>query len=399
MIARKVKSILEDPSSGVIRRMFEEGALLKKKYGEDKVYDFSLGNPSIEPPNKVYEIIKSIAQENGKNAHGYMANAGYKEARKAIANKVSAEQETPLSFNNVVMSCGAAGALNCIFKSILNKEDEVIVPSPYFSEYKHYVNNYEGVLKPVETREDFSLDIRKIKEAISPKTHAILLNSPNNPTGRIYSKEDIFALTSLLNECNKSRNIEEVFNPIYLIIDEPYRAITYDGKEVPAIFPLYPYSIIASSFAKDLSLPGERIGYVAVNPANSECDTLISAIILATRILGFVNAPAFFQRVIVNAYNAKVDYSQYKVNRDLLASIMDEVGLTYILPEGAFYLFVKVPNKWQEDDSAFCEYLKSFNILAAPGAGFGKKGWARFAFCVPEKTIKNSRTSFINALK
>lgn len=393
MIARNMKSILENPANGVIRKMFEEGALLKKKYGEDNVYDFSIGNPDLDPPSEVVEAIEEIAADTSPMCHGYMPNPGYMQARQAMAEKTSLEQGTAVPADCVIMSVGAAGAMNCVFKALLNVGDEVIVPAPYFAEYGHYCANHGGTLRPVPTKNDFSLDTDAIKAALTEKTAAVIINSPNNPTGRIYSREEIQALSAVL-----TAHGEKTGRYPYIVCDEPYRAITYGGKKVAPVFPEYRQAVLVTSFAKNLSVPGERIGYIAVNPASDDASEMVAACILATRILGFVNAPAFFQKVIARSWNARCDYSLYEKRCREIMEIMDYAGLQYAKPEGAFYLFVKVPEGWNGDDMAFTEHLKKFNILCAPGTGFGGKGWFRISYCVAEKTILNSKEAFYKAI-
>lgn len=393
MIARNMKSILENPANGVIRKMFEEGALLKKKYGEDNVYDFSIGNPDLDPPSEVVEAIEEIAADTSPMCHGYMPNPGYMQARQAMAEKTSLEQGTAVPADCVIMSVGAAGAMNCVFKALLNVGDEVIVPAPYFAEYGHYCANHGGTLRTVPTKNDFSLDIDAIKAALTEKTAAVIINSPNNPTGRIYSREEIQALSAVL-----TAHGEKTGRYPYIVCDEPYRAITYGGKKVAPVFPEYRQAVVVTSFAKNLSVPGERIGYIAVNPASDDASEMVAACILATRILGFVNAPAFFQKVIARSWNARCDYSLYEKRCREIMEIMDYAGLQYAKPEGAFYLFVKVPEGWNGDDMAFTEHLKKFNILCAPGTGFGGKGWFRISYCVAEKTILNSKEAFYKAI-
>ena len=392
MISQNIKKLVESPSAGVIRKMFEEGNLLKQKYGEDKVFDFSLGNPDLDPPEPVVEQIKLVAEDKTHLCHGYMPNAGYKEARQAMAQKTSLEQGVPVDFSNVVMAVGAAGALNVTLKSLLNDGDEVIVPCPYFTEYDHYIHNSNGEIVRVKTKDDFGLDADTIKAALNEKTAAILINSPNNPSGRIYSDEEIQAVVNVLEEHgNKTGRYP------YIICDEPYRAITY-GKKVAAVFPKYKYSVIVTSFAKNLSLPGERIGYVCVNPSCPEAKDFIAAAIFSTRILGFVNAPALFQKVIAKSWNAPCDYSLYEKRRNEICAVMDYAGLKYAVPDGAFYLFVKVPDGWNDDDMAITNHLQKYNILCAPGSGFGGKGWFRIAYCCSEKTILNSKEAFKKAV-
>lgn len=394
MISKNIKSILESPTAGVIRKMFEEGAVLKKKFGADNVYDFSLGNPDLDPPEEVVAAIKRVSEDTSHMCHGYMPNAGYPEARAAMAEKTSLEQGVSVSFEAVVMAVGAAGAMNSVIKAIVNPGDEIIVPCPYFAEYDHYIHNHGAEIRRVPTKEDFSLDIDAVKNALNEKTAAIIINSPNNPTGKIYSENEIKALASVLEDFGKKNGREP-----YIIADEPYRAIVYNGKKVAPIFPHYKNSVIVTSFAKNLSVPGERIGYIAVNPAAVDFKEMVQACIVTTRILGYVNAPAFFQKVIARSWNAKCDYSLYEKRMKEITEVMDFAGLKYVVPEGAFYLFVKVPDGWNDDDLAFTNHLKKFNILCAPGSGFSGKGWFRIAYCVSEKTILNSKDAFKKAVE
>lgn len=393
MINQQLKDIVQSPSSGVIRKMFEEGAILKAKYGVENVYDFSIGNPDLDPPQKVLDAIKEVTEQENHLCHGYMPNAGYKETRIAMAKKTSIEQAIQIPFENIIMQVGAAGALNSTFKALINVGEQVIVPCPYFTEYDHYINNHGGQIVRVKTKDDFSLDSNQIKNNLTDKTCAILINSPNNPTGRIYSDQEIIELVKVLNEHGKKTGRFP-----YIICDEPYRAITYENKKVSAVFPKYENAIVVTSFAKNLSLPGERIGYVAVNPNCKESANLCANIIFATRTLGYVNAPAFFQRVIEKSWDAECDYSLYQKRRNLICKVMDQVGLKYCIPEGAFYLFVKVPEQFNDDDMAFINHLKKYNILCAPGSGFGGKGWFRLAYCCSEQTIINSEQAFKKAM-
>ncbi len=394
MINPLIQELISNKDASVIRKMFEEGIEMKKIYGADKVYDFSLGNPDLDPPQKVVDAVKEVAADTSHGRHGYMPNAGYPETRAAMARKVSLEQGVKLESCDVVITAGAASALNCVFKTILNAGDNVIVPKPFFAEYRNYVKNYGGILQEVSTKDDFSLDVESIKKALNEKTAAVLINSPNNPTGKVYTESDIVALA----ECLKEHAAKSGRTP-YLILDEPYRAITYDGKTVPSAFDKYDSSIVVSSFAKNLSLPGERIGYIAVNPKAEDAKNLIGGSIFSLRVLGYVNAPAFFQKVVQKSWDAEVDFSSYEKRRNLLMGVLDKAGIEYYRPEGAFYLFVKVPAKFNGDDMAFSDHLKKFHILCAPGKGFGGPGWVRLAYCVDEKTIVNSQEAFIEAAK
>ena len=393
MISRYFQSLLNDKTASAIRKMFEEGKILKQKYGEENVYDFSLGNPDLKPPQKVLDAIKEVALDEHKGAHGYMSNAGYDETREAMAKKESAQQKVSVDSSCIVMTVGAASAISAAIKALIMPGEEVIVPSPFFAEYTHYVHNHGGNLIPVSTMADFSLDIDVIKSRLNEKTVAVIINSPNNPTGKVYSKEEMHSLCQALREFGEKNGGRYP----YLICDEPYRDIVYDGIEVPPIFPEYPYSVIVTSFAKNLSLPGERMGYICANPLNPEKSDFIAAATMAFRISGCVNAPAFFQRVIAKSWDAEVDFSSYRKRRDILMEALDNAGLEYCKPQGAFYIFCKVPNAWEGDDAGFVDVLERHHILCAPGAGFGKKGWFRIAYCVSEKTIINSREAFFNA--
>jgi aspartate aminotransferase len=375
--------------------MFEEGSRLKKEHGADKVFDFSLGNPDIEPPPAFHRVFLRLAKEDRRGSHGYMPNGGYPEVREALAAKASREQGVQIDGSHIVMAVGAAGGLNVVFKSILDPGDEVIVPRPYFMEYRSYVANHGGALVEVDTAADFSLDLEAVKKALSPKTKAVLINSPHNPTGRVYPAGDIEALGKLLAGQGGRRP--------YLVSDEPYREISYDGIAVPPVLAAYDESIVVSSYSKSLSLPGERIGYVAAGPRVSGKEDLMNALIYATRILGFVNAPALMQRIVAELTFAKVDVDIYARRRAALTRIMDEAGIAYAKPEGAFYLFCRVPCRSRgtgaADDLAFAEHLKQYLILAVPGSGFGKPGWLRLAYCVDEKIIKAGAGAFKKALE
>ena len=394
MISRNIKAIVESPSNGVIRKMFEEGAVLKQKFGADKVFDFSIGNPDLDPPAKVVDAVKEVAADMTHLRHGYMPNAGYPETRAAMAEKTAKEQGVPVDGSCVVMEVGAGGALNVIFKTLLNPGDEVVIPCPFFAEYTHYVHNYGGEIVSVKTAEDFGLDVSAIKNALNEKTAAVLINSPNNPTGKIYSEQEIKDLAAVLKEFG-----EQTGRYPYLICDEPYRAITYDNKKVASAFDKYDYTVIATSFAKNLSLPGERVGYVCINPACPEKTDFIAAAIFCTRVLGFVNSPAFFQKVIAKSWDAECDFSTYEKRAKEISEVMDYAGLKYVKPEGAFYLWVKVPEKFGDDDMAFVNHLKKYNILCAPGSGFAGKGWFRIAYCCAEATILNSKEAFKKAVE
>jgi aspartate aminotransferase len=371
-IAKKIEATLSE--SSWIRKMFEEGARLRAEHGVANVYDFSLGNPNLKPPKNFRDSLIDIANSSVEGNHAYMPNVGFPYVRKSVAAYVSVEQQAEVSEKEIIMTCGAAGALNVILKTILDPGDEVITPSPYFVEYRFYADNHGGILKTVPTKPDFSLDINAISSAINNKTKAVLINSPNNPTGQIYSKESLIELGT----------------------DEPYRKIVYDGITVPSIFNCYRESIIATSYSKDISIPGERIGYIAVNPEAVFKENLISGIALANRILGFVNAPALMQRIIASIQGASVDISEYQRKRDILCNNLAECGYEFIRPSGAFYLFPKSP---VPDDVKFVKALQDELILVVPGSGFGCPGHFRIAFCVDDNIIINSIPGFKRAIQ
>ncbi|MEE8541369.1 MAG: pyridoxal phosphate-dependent aminotransferase [Desulfobacterales bacterium] len=387
-IAKNISEVIS--KSSWIRKMFEEGAQLKQAHGEKNVYDFSLGNPDLPPPQKFRQVLKTMVANEGGLDHRYMPNTGYPFVRQSIAAYLSQEQKTAVSENDVIMTCGAAGGLNIILKALLDPQDEIITPAPFFVEYTFYAQNHGGILKPVATNPDFSLDIDGIAAAITPKTKAVLINSPNNPTGQIYSGESLTRLGSILAQ--KGR---ELGQPIYLISDEPYRKIVYDDIRVANIFECYPESIIATSYSKDLSLPGERIGFVAVNPDSTFKADLLSGLALANRILGFVNAPALMQRVVASLQGMRVDISAYARRRTLLCDGLAQCGYNFVKPAGAFYLFPQTPIA---DDVEFVRALQKELILVVPGSGFGGPGHFRVAFCVDEETIVNALPGFKRVL-
>lgn len=390
-IADAIKEALG--SQSMIRKMFEEGTHLKKQYGPDKVFDFSLGNPDVEPPPEFHKVFLALAEEDKKGSHGYMPNAGYPEVREALAKKASREQAVTIDGSHIVMAVGAAGGLNVVFKAILNPGDEVIVPKPYFMEYRAYTANHGGKLVEADTFPDFSLDINAIREKLSPKTAAVLINSPHNPTGRIYPAETLAELAAVLEEHGRAGGRFP-----FLVSDEPYRELAYDGAKVPPVLAAYGESLVVSSYSKSLSLPGERIGYVAAGPKVSDKLNVINALIYATRVLGFVNAPALMQRIVAELTEATVDIAVYARRRAAFTDILDEAGMEYAKPEGAFYLFCKVPGE-KGDDKAFADHLKQHLVLGVPGSGFGKPGWIRFAYCVDEKIIRASGAALKKAVE
>lgn len=387
-VSEKMKRFGEQ--SSWIRKMFEEGARLKAVYGNDQVYDFSLGNPDVSPPPQFREALIASARATAANQHAYMPNGGLPWVREAIAARMSAEQGVQVHFTDMLMTCGAAGALNVTLKALLDPGDEVILLAPYFVEYQFYVDNHEGVGKVVKTTDDFNLDLVAIKAAINEKTKAIIINSPNNPTGQIYCSEAIVALGKLL-----AVEGTRYGRTIYLISDEPYRKIVFDNQPVPPIFQLVRNSIVLSSFSKDLSLPGERIGYLALHPEADHKRAIIEAMALATRILGFVNAPAFMQRVVAELQDVSIDQTIYARRKTVFCELLQDAGYDFIPPKGAFYIFPQIPGG---DDIGFCSLLQEQKILAVPGRGFGMAGYIRLAFCVEDAVISRAANGFKAAM-
>ncbi len=390
-ISDEVRGYLE--VSSWIRKMFEEGDRLKRVYGEENVYDFSLGNPVLEPSDRFKEVLRDIVSNGTRGIHMYMPNAGIEGTRKVVARKVSRDEGIEVPPENIVMTAGAAGGLNVVFKAILNPGDEVITPSPFFVEYRFYAANFGGKLVLAETKPDFSLDIERIESLINERTKAVLINNPNNPTGVVYKAQEIEELSRILEKKTK-----EFGRIIYLISDEPYRKIVYNGVHVPPILKMYKYSIVVSSFSKELSIPGERLGYIAVSPLmdGKDRDALLDAIIFANRVLGFVNAPALMQRVVALSIDYMPDFSFYKRNRDLMMEVLDECNFQFVKPEGAFYIFPKSPIP---DDVEFVREAQKDRILVVPGSGFGKKGYFRIAYCVQTEVIERSRKAWRNLAK
>jgi len=387
-ISKKVENIIA--GSSYIREMFEEGARLKKEFGAENVCDFSLGNPNVPPPEKFNEILRETVITCGLDDHCYMPNTGYPLVCGSVAEYLSKEQQARVTEKEILMTCGASGALNVALKAILDPEDEVLTPIPCFVEYKFYADNHGGVLKTVQSAPDFELDLDAIAVTITEKTKAFLINSPNNPTGQVYSEASMEALGDLL--VKKSR---EYNRTIYLISDEPYRKIVYDGVEVPSIFTSYKESIIGTSYSKDISIPGERIGFVAVNPAATYKDDLLAAMAVANRILGYVNAPALMQRVVACMQGMSVDISEYAKKRAMLCEGLAKLGYEFLKPSGTFYLFPRSPIP---DDVEFVRALKEERILVVPGTGFDGPGYFRIAFCVDDNTIKNAMPGFERAI-
>lgn len=382
MISDRMKKLVSNNS--VIREMFEEGKKLKAKYGEENVYDFSLGNPSVKPPKQVNEAIKRCLEI--ENIHAYMSNSGFEDVRSIIANNLNNKFSTKYSEKNIIMSVGAAGGLNATLEAILNPNDEVIVLIPYFMEYKNYIENYNGKVVEVLCNDDFEPDMIDLEKKINPNTKAVIVNSPNNPSGVVYSEKIIIELTNIL----KKKEIE-YGKTIYLVSDEPYREIVYDNIQVPYLTHYYDDTIVIYCYSKTLSLPGERIGFITIPNEAEDSENLIQAISIATRILGFVNAPSLIQKTIAKCIDITSDISEYKKNRDILYEGLIKSGYKCIKPQGTFYLFLKSPI---EDEKKFCNIAKKYNILMVPGSSFAKPGYVRLAFCTNTKIIQNSIPKF-----
>ncbi len=374
-------------NSSAIRAMFEEGNRLAALYGRENVYDFSLGNPNFPAPPSVTEAALDILQNTDPvYLHGYMSNAGYPEAREAVAGSLNRRFGTAFTTANVIMTVGAAGSLNIVLKTLLNPGDEVIAIAPYFVEYGNYVDNYDGVLKVVRAREDFQIDPEAVAAAVTEKTKAVIINTPNNPTGVIYSEETLRALDEALE-----KKQAEFGNPIWVISDEPYRELAYDGAEVPWITGIIRNSIVCYSWSKSLSLPGERIGYAVVPSECDESELILTALSIANRVCGCVNAPSLFQLVAARCADETTDLSGYDGNRRLLYDGLTEAGFECVFPQGAFYIWMKTP---EPDDRAFSERAKKYNILVVPGASFAWPGYVRIAYCVARQTIERSMPGF-----
>ena len=380
-------------SSSWIRKMFEKGLELKKQYGEDAVCDFSLGNPDVPPPAATREALLKIAEDAVRPLGlGYCPNAGIPAVREVLAVHLSKQQETAVKGKDVVMTVGAAGALVSFFRAVIEPGDEVITPAPYFVEYGAYCGHFGGVLKPVKSLPpDFRPDVSAIAAAITPKTRAIIVNSPNNPTGCIYSESDMRALAAVVDKVNETRE-----RPLFLLSDEPYRAFAFDGAKVPAVLPMTKFACVLGSFSKTLSLAGERIGYFLAHPDMPDQASLVAAVTLTNRTLGFVNAPVIGQRLAAALINETVDLEIYDRRRKLMAKVLTDAGVEFAMPKGAFYFFAKSP---VEDDAVFVDALLNERILAVPGKGFGFPGYVRLCCSVDERIIARSAEGFKRAMK
>jgi aspartate aminotransferase len=372
--------------SSWIRKMFEEGIWLKKQFGEENVFDLSLGNPVIEPPDQVQAALVKAAKDISPGLHRYMPNAGLQDVREAIAKTLSNECQVSLSANDLVMVCGAAGGLNITLKTLLDSGDEVLIFAPYFVEYLFYADNHGGKAVAVKTHDDFTLDMDALKDALSEKTKAVIVNSPNNPTGVVYSRKELKQLTEVLKA-----HSEKTGKAVYLISDDPYKKITFDGVEAVNILELYENSIYITSHSKDIALPGERIGFVAVHPKCEDAGNLMAGLIFSNRVLGFVNAPALIQRVVKNVQGVTVDVEQYKKKRDFLYGELTRIGYDVVKPQGAFYFFPKSPI---DDEVEFVKKLAEKKVLVVPGRGFGCPGYFRISYCLPDSVIEGSIAGF-----
>lgn len=389
VISAKIENFME--RSSWIRKMFEEGARLKAELGADNVFDFTLGNPVSEPPKEVLRELEKLALNKTSGTHRYMQNAGFDETRMAVAENLKKRSGAEFTKDNIIMTAGAGGALNVIIKALVDRGDEILITAPYFVEYIFYADNHQATLKIAETDEKFQLDLQKIEDAITSKTRILLLNSPNNPTGAVYPKSVLQEVGEILERASNKNG-----RPIYLVMDEPYRKLVYGDVKVPEVFNCYKRSIVATSHSKDLSLPGERIGYIAIGPDNDDVSKIASAMTLANRILGFVNAPALFQRLVAKVQDVEPDMRVYTKNRDLLLKGLQGAGYDVVSPDGGFYLFPKSPIA---DDAKFVDDLKKLKILVVPGAGFGRSGYFRISFCCETDVCEKALPGFHEAMR
>jgi aspartate aminotransferase len=384
-IARSVAEQLERASW--IRRMFEEGARLKAERGADKVFDFTLGNPDVDPPAEVLSALERLAAQHPPQIHAYMPNPGFPEARRAVARHLAERTGLPFTENHILMTVGSAGACNTFLRSVLDPGDEVIVLAPWFSEYPFYIQNHAGRMVAVETDAQFLPDPARIQAALTPRTKAILLNTPNNPTGRVYPAE-------LLKEIDAVLRRREP--PVTVISDEPYTPIVFDGRRHPEVVTLIERTVIANSWSKSFAIPGERIGYLAISPRLPEAAALFNACAFSNRVLGYVNAPALWQRVVTETIGVRPDIGRYQARRDRACEILAGLGYELIKPEGTFYLFPKSP---LADDLTFIRFLLDEGVLAVPGSGFGRPGYFRLSLTAPESVIERSRPGFARAME
>jgi aspartate aminotransferase len=383
-VSKKIKKYMTE--GGWIRKMFEEGIALKKKFGERNVFDLSLGNPIVEPPEQFRKELRDWANNPRAGMHRYMPNAGYPETRAAVAVHLASATGLPFTANEIVMTCGAAGALNTALKAISEPGDEIIIFAPFFSEYIYYADNHQAVAKIVPTDSQFIPDLNALEGSITKKTKAVLVNSPNNPTGVVYSRKILQGIGKILAKKEKQYGSE-----IFLLSDDVYRKLVYDEVECPYLFQYHPRTIVTTSHSKDLALPGERIGYIAVNPQYEGREELINGLVFCNRVLGFVNAPALMQHIVLSLQDASVDIGQYAKKRDFLYSNLAEMGYSIVKPQGAFYMFPRSPI---EDDAAFVREIQKHNVLVVPGRGFGAPGYFRISYCVDDWVIEGSLKGF-----
>ena len=385
IVARTIEKQLE--RSSWIRRMFEEGARLKQERGAENVFDFTLGNPDLDPPAAVVEALHEAALNDGRGIHGYMNNAGYSDVREALADRLARSTGLAYTSNHILMTVGSSGAINTVLKAMLDPGDEVMVLAPYFPEYRFYIENHAGRVVEVETGRDFQPDIERIEKALTPRTRAIVMNSPNNPTGVVYSAEVLRDLEAMLSR---------VPDPPVVISDEPYRAIVFDGIEVPETSSIIRRCITATSWSKAWAISGERIGYLAISPRLAEADALRNACTFTNRILGYINAPAIWQRVVLRAADAAPEVAEYQRRRDRMCAILQEIGYRFDVPRGTFYVFPQTPIP---DDLAFVRELVKEGILAVPGAGFGRSGYFRLALTAGCEVIERAGPGFARAFR
>lgn len=384
MIADKLKNDIGN--SSWIRAMFEEGEKLRRIHGADRVYDFSLGNPDYEPPVKVTESLKKLILDETPALHRYTSNAGDPEVRELIASRIAHATGLPLTNEHIILTCGAAGGLNVVLKTILNPGDEVIVVTPYFVEYHFYIDNHGGVPVRVPSGPDFNPDLESLEQRITPRCKAIILNSPNNPTGVVYDRKTLEGIAAVLAAKEKEYNTE-----ILVISDEPYNKLVYEGVKVPNFLEIFPHCVIVNSFSKSLALPGERIGYVAVSPKIDDISVMMAGMVFTNRTLGYVNAPSLFQKLIAYCLDEGPDTAEYEARRNLIYNHLTGLGFSCVKPQGAFYLFPQSPIP---DDVEFVQRALKYNLLLVPGTGFAAPGYFRIAYCQSQQTIKNSFDAF-----
>ena len=386
-VSAKIRGLMAQGSW--IRKMFEDGIALKREFGEDAVFDLSLGNPILEPPDEFFAELRRIADAPPSGMHRYMPNAGYPETRAAVAAQLAEETGLPFGADDVLMTCGAGGALNVVLKTLLDPGDEVVIFAPYFVEYFFYADNHGGVCEVVPPTDGFLPDMDAFEKAISDRTRVVLVNSPNNPSGVLYDADTLARMSDIIR-----RRERETGREIFLVSDEPYRKLLFDGLEYPHIFQFHERAIVATSHSKDLALPGERIGYVAIHPDYAERGELMDGLVFCNRTLGFVNAPAMMQRIVARLQSVTVDVSQYQSKRDFMHGGLTEIGYDVVNPQGAFYMFPKCPI---EDDVEFAARLQRRNVLVVPGRGFGMPGYFRLSFCVTDATLEGSMAGFAEA--